>query len=89
MKEYEVLIKAIHNSREIPPCRISDPDAWFSDKDDGQSQYREAKRLCAVCPVRAECLTYALASDEVFGVWGGLTRNERLKIRPSHRSRLR
>lgn len=37
-----------------------------------------AKRVCAVCEVRAQCLTYALNGDER-GVWGGLTDAERRK----------
>ncbi|GAA1596425.1 WhiB family transcriptional regulator [Streptomyces globosus] len=43
---------------------------------------REAKRLCAACEVRTGCLEYALANDERFGVWGGLSEAERLALRP-------
>lgn len=37
-----------------------------------------AKRVCAMCDVRAQCLTYAIDGDER-GVWGGLTDAERRK----------
>ena len=37
----------------------------------------EAKRICARCEVRAECLDYALDTREPYGVWGGLTESER------------
>lgn len=37
-----------------------------------------AKRVCAGCAVRAECLEYALAARETAGVWGGLSPRERL-----------
>lgn len=37
----------------------------------------EAKAVCKVCPVRAECLAEALKRSESFGVWGGLTTDER------------
>ena len=37
----------------------------------------EAKKVCAICPVVAQCLTHSLATPEVYGVWGGLTEEER------------
>ncbi|MFD0271025.1 WhiB family transcriptional regulator [Streptomyces sp. NPDC127106] len=45
------------------------------------SSLREAKRLCAACEGRAGCLEYALANDERFGVWGGLSEAERHALR--------
>ncbi|MFF4321643.1 WhiB family transcriptional regulator [Streptomyces sp. NPDC001568] len=36
-----------------------------------------AKRICGTCPVRAACLEHALQTREPFGVWGGLTEEER------------
>jgi WhiB family redox-sensing transcriptional regulator len=62
-------------------CTQSDPEAWFPEK--GQSP-RLAKLICSRCPVRAECLSYALARPERFGIWGGLTEAER---RPLLRTR--
>jgi len=59
-------------------CAQTDPEAFFPEK--GGST-REAKRVCASCEVRAECLEYALAKDERFGIWGGLSERERRKIR--------
>ena len=41
----------------------------------------EARRLCAGCPVRAECLAYALEAPEEVGIWGGTTANERAATR--------
>ncbi len=35
---------------------------------------------CEVCPARGPCLAYALAADERDGIWGGLTRAERLQV---------
>ncbi len=37
----------------------------------------EAKRICATCSVRTECLEYALDTKEPYGIWGGLTELER------------
>ena len=44
---------------------------------------REAKRICTGCPVRDECLEYALANDERFGIWGGLSERERRRLKKS------
>jgi WhiB family transcriptional regulator, redox-sensing transcriptional regulator len=38
---------------------------------------RKAKAVCAACPVRAECLSYAVARPEKYGTWGGLNEEER------------
>lgn len=59
-------------------CAQTDPEAFFPEK--GGST-REAKRVCQVCTVRAECLDYALANDERFGIWGGMSERERRRLR--------
>ena len=59
-------------------CAQTDPEAFFPEK--GGST-REAKRICSGCEVRAECLEYALANDERFGIWGGLSERERRRLR--------
>ncbi len=59
-------------------CAQTDPEAFFPEK--GGST-REAKSICASCEVRAECLEYALANDERFGIWGGLSERERRRLR--------
>ncbi|RVU28901.1 WhiB family transcriptional regulator [Streptomyces antnestii] len=45
------------------------------------SSVREAKSICGLCEIRTACLDYALANDERFGVWGGLSEKERLQLR--------
>ncbi|MGI9092505.1 MAG: WhiB family transcriptional regulator [Mycobacteriales bacterium] len=62
-------------------CRGANPDALFVQ---GAEQNR-AKRICAGCPVRTECLGDALDNRVEFGIWGGLTERERralLRRRP-------
>ena len=59
-------------------CAQTDPEAFFPEK--GGST-REAKKVCVGCDVRAECLEYALAHDERFGIWGGLSERERRKLK--------
>ena len=39
-----------------------------------------AKRICSGCPVRRDCLTYALRSNERDGIWGGMSGRERRKL---------
>jgi WhiB family redox-sensing transcriptional regulator len=66
-------------------CAEADPDAWFPDN--GQNDRATiAKRICARCPVRAECLEHALAGADTwhgiaFGIWGGTTVQERRTLR--------
>jgi WhiB family transcriptional regulator, redox-sensing transcriptional regulator len=58
-------------------CAQADPEAFFPERGGSTAA---AKRVCQGCPVRAECLEYALANDERFGVWGGLSERERRRI---------
>lgn len=64
-------------------CSQTSPDAFFPDK--GQPT-AAAKMVCATCPVQAECLEYALANDERFGVWGGLSERERHVLKQLRRA---
>ncbi|NNH73210.1 WhiB family transcriptional regulator [Nocardia uniformis] len=41
------------------------------------ARIRLAKRICANCPVLAECRAYALAAGEQYGIWGGMSESER------------
>jgi WhiB family redox-sensing transcriptional regulator len=63
-------------------CAQTDPESFFPEK--GGST-REAKSICATCPVAAECLDYALDNDERFGIWGGLSERERRKVKQALR----
>ena len=59
-------------------CAQTDPEAFFPEK--GGST-REAKRICQGCEVRDRCLEYALANDERFGIWGGVSERERRRLK--------
>src|SRR2546429_7350062 len=64
--------------QERARCREHDPEVFFPEK--GGSS-REAKRICSECPVRIECLNYALRRDERYGVWGGMSERERRRLK--------
>lgn len=59
-------------------CAQTDPEAFYPEK--GGST-RQAKRVCDACPVRLECLAYALEHDERDGVWGGLSPRQRQALK--------
>lgn len=59
-------------------CAQTDPEAFHPDE---HGSVVPAKAVCAVCPVLAECRAYALETGQRFGVWGGLSANERQQIR--------
>ena len=59
-------------------CAQVDPDLFYPETG---APNRDAKQVCAGCNVRAECLAYALANRERFGVWGGTTERERRRLR--------
>jgi len=63
---------------DLALCAETDPEAFFPEK--GGST-REAKKVCVRCEVRVECLEYALAKDERFGIWGGLSERERRRLK--------
>ena len=64
-------------------CRDSNPELFFPIGATGPAldQIEAAKEICAECPVRAECLEFALATNQEAGVWGGTTEEERRKLR--------
>lgn len=59
-------------------CLSAFPDAWFPDNG---VVAPEIKRVCGGCPVRVDCLEYALVHDERFGIWGGLSERQRKRMR--------
>jgi transcription factor WhiB len=67
---------------EDAACVDTDPDSFFPEPGPGISQdIAAAKRVCARCPVRSQCLAYALEHHEPEGIWGGLTPPERRRLR--------
>jgi WhiB family redox-sensing transcriptional regulator len=63
-------------------CRGDDSALFFAPshferKREKDAREAGAKRLCAICPVRTECLEYAIRIREPHGVWGGMNEQER------------
>ncbi len=59
-------------------CLGVDPDLFFPERG---SSTREAKEVCRGCVVREDCLDFAIANGEKFGIWGGMSERERRKVR--------
>ncbi|MFV0131206.1 WhiB family transcriptional regulator [Streptomyces sp. HMX112] len=76
--------------RHQAQCRDEDPDLFFPIGNTGPAllQAEEAKAVCRRCPVREQCLRWALEFGQEAGVWGGLSEEERraLKRRISRRA---
>jgi WhiB family transcriptional regulator, redox-sensing transcriptional regulator len=70
---------------ELALCAQADPDAWFPAKGQHASA-KTATRICRACPVRVQCLDYALSGADTLGgiatgIWGGTTPHERDQLR--------
>lgn len=85
------LVEPENDWRARAACRGLDPELFFSpdifetkqDKDDREER---AKAVCAGCPVRAQCLDYAIRAGERYGIWGGMTELERRAYARRHLS---
>lgn len=74
---------------EAAVCAQTDPEEFFPEKGERTAA---AKKVCFSCPVRVQCLEYAMAAETAesdrFGIWGGLTARERRQLaRESGRER--
>jgi WhiB family redox-sensing transcriptional regulator len=65
--------------RPLAACRHADPDLFFPVSGSGLSldQVTQAKAICGRCPVRRQCLAFALDTRQDHGVWGGTSEEER------------
>jgi WhiB family redox-sensing transcriptional regulator len=77
---------AAHGARDwldLGACRDEDPDLFFpiASAGPGAAQVAAAKAVCGRCAVRETCLRYALDAHQDYGVWGGLSEDERRALR--------
>ena len=68
--------------REHAACADKDPDMFFPGRGGATEP---AKRVCAGCPIQAECLEHALTHREAFGIWAGTSERERRVMRRVYR----
>jgi WhiB family redox-sensing transcriptional regulator len=73
--------------RDEAACLDYDPELWFPAGQTGawSAQADEAKAICRDCPVRAQCLSWALATRQNHGIWGGMDETERKSLRRHQR----
>ena len=62
-----------------------DRGAWFAE--DSASSKR-AQAVCRACPVREECLAFAVSTRQRDGIWGGMTPYQRRRLRKTQSSTL-
>lgn len=74
---------------DLAACRGEDSELFFpiSEVGPGARQAAKAKAVCARCPVRSECLAYALDNGLDYGVFGGTTADERRRLARSGKRR--
>jgi WhiB family redox-sensing transcriptional regulator len=72
-------------------CREADPTLFFHPEGERGPARRNrdasAKAICGSCPVMKQCREHALAVREPYGVWGGLTEDDREAIYTTERRR--
>jgi len=69
--------------RAAGACLSADPDLFFpiASGPAAMKQITKAQQICARCPVRQECLEWAMRTPETHGIWGGTTPEERMRVR--------
>ncbi|MBV9094461.1 MAG: WhiB family transcriptional regulator [Streptosporangiaceae bacterium] len=77
------------NWRMMGACLSADPDLFFPISAAGPAlrQTEQAKAICSGCRVRQECLQFALSHDQLYGIWGGTTPDDRQRYRRRQRRR--
>lgn len=76
----------VENWRQRSACSGLDTEMFFPASD---AEAAAAQAVCATCPVRDQCLEWALVTRQEDGVWGGLTDNERRRLRRRRRDAAR
>jgi WhiB family transcriptional regulator, redox-sensing transcriptional regulator len=68
-------------------CVQIDPEMFHPKKGEDSNHGKAVKRVfCQRCPVKSECLEHALDDPGLSGIWGGMTENERRRMRRMRRS---
>ena len=77
--------------RELGSCRTLATSLFFPIGQTGEAevQIARAKKVCVTCPVRQQCLEFAVTTNQEYGVWGGCSEDERRVVRRQWRARQR
>jgi WhiB family transcriptional regulator, redox-sensing transcriptional regulator len=83
------LANADYSWRKGAICRDTDPDLFFPVGTTGNAlvQIDRAKEVCYQCPVKVDCLDYALETNQDSGIWGGTSEDERRVLRRQYVAR--
>lgn len=87
MPQIRLLSMTAHNPddeswRLQAACRNHpNPELWFPQFEDRKTCNEEAKQICRSCPVRDQCLAFAMNNPNISGIWGATTTRERAKVR--------
>ncbi len=75
--------------RKFALCRDTDPDLFFPVGTTGQAlvQIDRARDVCNECPVKSDCLEFALETNQDSGIWGGTSEEERRQLRRDYVAR--
>jgi WhiB family redox-sensing transcriptional regulator len=57
-------------------CAGMDGRAFYANGKHAREQVKAARRICNICPVRAECAAWAIQTGEKWGVWGGMSQQQ-------------
>jgi len=70
--------------RDMPSTYFFHP--WGERGADREARIQRAKEVCSHCPVIQACQRHALEVQEMYGIWGGLSEDERLILLNRHRT---
>lgn len=79
--ETETKVQMTFDPSEGACAKTDNPELFFPAGVNWQIQAREAKEVCATCPMVKQCMDFALANGIGNGIWGGTTGAERTIIR--------
>jgi WhiB family transcriptional regulator, redox-sensing transcriptional regulator len=88
--EIEVLVEAVRELEWTRRASCGSLPARKADRiffPERGGSLKRARVICARCPVKAECLAYALEKGEAFGIWGGTSEKERRELQRTRRKR--
>lgn len=64
--------------------QIGGDDFFYEDMERGEvkdARIQRALAICAQCPVIDACRQFALDTEQNYGIWGGMTQEQRAKLR--------